>query len=171
MNDYDPTAPYRAPSIWHNIIARTTWDFSFNYRSGVRYSPMKQGNDPISLYSSTFIPDGRAGSREGKDFLEVNIGVSARVLDFAGAALSVRFEVLNLFDRDNHLDVYPTTGEPDNTGWLNTEPGQAWAENGRWILPHDSSDLTGTEKYLLKQNDPSNFGRPRIFRLLAKLEF
>jgi hypothetical protein len=180
MNGYDPTAPYRAPSIWHDIIARMKWDFSFNYRSGIRYTPMSPDANPITLGEVSYTPAGSVGSREGKDFFEVNIGVSARVLDFgvsarvldfAGAALLVRFEVLNVFDRENHLDVYPTTGEPDNTGWLNTEPGQAWAEDGRWIMPHDASGLTGSEKYLIKQNDPNNFGRPRIFRLLAKLEF
>ncbi|UCD95303.1 MAG: TonB-dependent receptor [Candidatus Zixiibacteriota bacterium] len=153
----------------HKILSRTQLGASFVYRSGVRYTRATAEGEPLSLSSPSITPAGPAGGEKAKDFFEINLALTARVHEYKGALLSVKLEVLNILDRDNYLDVYPTSGLPDETGWLSTEMGETFA--AAFPDPHDSSGLTGAEKYGLRQNDPNNFDRPRMFRVLARLEF
>ena len=70
----------------------------------------------------------------------------------------------NLLDRDNLVRVYSGTGEPDNTGYLDTPEGQERA----------SDPVTGEDfvrAYELRQNDPGNFGTPRQIYLGMRVEF
>lgn len=66
--------------------------------------------------------------------------------------------VKNVLNRANITWVYPGTGEPDNTGWLNTPEGINWLEM------HNSpaeDGMTAEERYRLKENDPGHYGPPR----------
>lgn len=148
-------------SLLRNIIARIRLHASFEYRGAIRYTK----TSPNIAYT----PAGGLNAESVRDFVEINLGVEARLVDVRDASLSLRFEVLNLFDRDNYLRVYPTSGLPNVTGWLNTEQSEDFVE--AWATPHDSSGLTGEQKYILRSNDPNNFDRPRLFRILARLEF
>jgi len=153
-------------NVINKILDRLTVDGSFCLQRGMRYSIV--GTSIFLIYKDYDIV-GFYGDKYVKDFLEINLGLTARVLEFAGSTVSLRLEVLNVLDRDNYVYVYSPTGEPDNTGWLSTEAGQQFIEDTDTVF--DSSGLTGEGKYRLAENDPNNFGRPRIFRIMAGLQF
>jgi hypothetical protein len=77
--------------------------------------------------------------------------------------------VINLFNNENALTVFQSTGLPNSTGWLATESGEIFRDAYRDI--HDSSGLTGEEKYHLRENDPTNYDVPRQIRAGLKLSF
>jgi hypothetical protein len=77
--------------------------------------------------------------------------------------------VLNVFDKDNALDVYETSGLPDNVGWLSSAEGQQFIQD--YSDPDDATGLNGQEKYELRQNDPSNFDIPRMIRFGVRIGF
>jgi hypothetical protein len=77
--------------------------------------------------------------------------------------------VLNVFDTENAIDVYEGTGDPDNTGWLTTPPGEVFIETHS--DPDAVNGLTGEEKYNFKQRDPRNYDTPRQIRIGARLSF
>jgi hypothetical protein len=89
------------------------------------------------------------------------------------AIQGVDFEIFawitNLLDRSNVVDVYDATGEPNNTGWLETPDGQQFIQGHSTI--HDASYLTGEQKYNLRQNDPANFDIPRQIRFGMRVGF
>ncbi len=169
VRGYDPHSQVNTSSFLYKAISRTQCDITFDYKSGLHYTPLKDNIDPVRLNNVYYDPAGPLGSSKMKDYFEINTGVTARLLDLGEAFLSLRFEVLNLFNTENHLNVYGTSGSADETGWLTTEPGEAWVEANQTV--EDSSNMTGVEKYLIKQNDPGNFYRPRLFRIMARVEF
>nr|MBN2276205.1 TonB-dependent receptor [candidate division Zixibacteria bacterium] len=156
----------RDRGVVNKILDRLTIDGSFCLQRGLRYTV---ASSSIFLIYKDYDLIGLYGEKNIKDFFEVTLGLSARLLEFAGSTISFRIEVLNVFDRDNYTYVYSSTGEPNNTGWLSTPAGQQFIEDTDTVF--DNSGLTGEEKYRLAENDPNNFGRPRIFRIMAKLEF
>jgi hypothetical protein len=70
--------------------------------------------------------------------------------------------IINITDAKNEVTVFRGTGEADNTGWLSTASGQAWAAlNGP----------TAVELYKKMEQNPGNYGIPRQFRLGFRVEY
>lgn len=67
--------------------------------------------------------------------------------------------VQNLFETENVYLVYEGTGEPNTTGWLSTEEGEVWSQ---------ANDNTN---YQLKQENPKNYGKPRMFYFGLRMSF
>jgi outer membrane receptor protein involved in Fe transport len=67
--------------------------------------------------------------------------------------------VQNLLETENIFLVYEGTGRPDKTGWLETDPGIEWAST--------NDDST----YRLKESNPKNYGKPRIFYFGIRMSF
>jgi len=101
-----------------------------------------------------------------KNIIEVNVGMTATILDSDEASLKIAFEVLNLFDRGNQIAYDTTTYFP--IGYLDTDAGQDWLD---YFEDPDSSGMNGYEKVMLFVDNPNNYGRPRVFRVSARLEF
>ena len=170
LGKFQPDNLIKQPNTYFkNIISRFSFDFSFQYYPGVKYTPMREDYDPITLYSDKGTPDGPINSGNARDFFELNVGITASIIKFGGGHLAIRADIINVLNRINHLKVYETSGLPDVTNWLVTEEGQTWIEANSSTA--DSSSLTGEKKYTLASDDPNNFGRPRIFRIIARLEF
>ncbi len=170
LGRFNPSVLYKqSSSTMQKILSHLSFDFSFQYQPGVLYTPSQAGYDPVTLFAVTSTPAGAINSSRAKDYIELNLGITANILKFAGGSLIVRGEIINIFNRENHLDVYSTSGSASATNWLTTEAGQDWLEAN--AIPDDTSGLTGEEKYILASDDPNNFGRPRMFRLIARLEF
>ena len=80
----------------------------------------------------------------------------------AGLGIVPYLWVQNLFNRENFHTVWQSTGEPDNTAYLNTPEGQqAIRANGEGY----ADDYTALER------NPDNYGLPRIIRLGLRVEF
>ncbi len=80
------------------------------------------------------------------------------------ANLNVYLLVNNLFNFRNVLDVYRATGNAEDDGYLNAAQWQSQIQAQRDVESF-------TQYYLMRMDNPFNFGIPRTIRLGAKLDF
>jgi outer membrane receptor protein involved in Fe transport len=73
--------------------------------------------------------------------------------------------VQNLLDYENVALVYESSGKPDVTGWLPTEEGQKFIEHP------DNAPLNPEYMYQLKENNPRNYGPPRMILFGVRMAF
>jgi outer membrane receptor protein involved in Fe transport len=139
----------------------------FEAGSGYPYSPTTIYNE-LSLYPLIGVPAGPLGSETTPAIYRLDLKAN-KTLAIGRAELEIYIWVINLFDRDNVAFVYSGTGEPDNTGWLETDLGQQFISDNATI--HDASLLTGEQKYELRQSDPANFDIPRQIRVGIRAGF
>ncbi|MGH1366791.1 MAG: TonB-dependent receptor [Calditrichia bacterium] len=77
--------------------------------------------------------------------------------------------VQNLLDRANFNSVYESTGAPDDTGWLRTATGQQQIATSAQAN-NDGGELFRSD-YAAFEQDPENYGIPRIIRAGLQLKF
>ena len=155
------TGPTGGPQLgdWHPL-ANAGIDVLADIGSGFPYSPVRV-HDEVSLTPSLGVPLGPVNSERSDWTFRIDLKANKSFPVFR-ADLELYVWVINLFDRENVVDVYNGTGQPDNTGWLQTTEGQQFVES--WNYIHDSSFLTGEQKYELRQSDPANLDIPRQIR-------
>jgi hypothetical protein len=66
-----------------------------------------------------------------------------------------------MFDAKNVVSVYRSTGSPSTTDWLNTPEGRATAQQ---------SGEGYVQDYTSYENNPGNYGIPRLIRLGLKVD-
>ena len=148
-------------------LERTGVNFVMSAGSGFPYAPVAVYNE-VTLGSISPKPVGAINSRRQPWQFRVDMKAN-REIPLGRFSLDIYLWVINLFDRKNVVDVYEGSGLPDVTGWLATPDGQAFIANNGSVV--DSSNLTGEQKYLLKQADPRNYDTPRQIRFGAKWSF
>ncbi len=143
-------------------------NFVLGAGSGFPYSPVAVYNE-VTLGAISPRPTGPINSRRQPWQYRVDMKAN-REFNVAGRMkIDLYFWVINIFDRDNVVDVYEATGLPNSTGWLVTPDGQQFIADNADV--HDASLLSGEEKYNLKQNDPRNYDTPRQIRFGARWTF
>lgn len=86
----------------------------------------------------------------------------------SGLTITPFLWVKNLFDVTNVTNVWRGSGEPDNTGFLNTPDGRFWIEIGK---APDQTGMNFEQKYRLKEANPQNYGPPRQVFFGLRAEF
>ncbi len=135
-------------------------NFVFYAASGTPYTPA-QVYDEVTIASVTPIIIGKVNSRTGPWTYRLDMKAN-KTFSFARMNWDIYLWVLNVLDTENAIDVYEGTGEPDNTGWLATAPGQQFLQ---------TYGEEGLMKYNLKQQTPLNYDTPRQVRLGMRLMF
>jgi outer membrane receptor protein involved in Fe transport len=138
-------------------------NFLLSFNSGRPYTPVDRwnlvGDNGIIASNNGYI-----NSRYGPSQFRVDLRLE-KTFDIAGVRLSPYLWVQNLFDTDNVVNVYRSTGDPTTTGFLLTELGQSTAAQNEQANPG------WTEDYMALERNPFNFGIPRLIRLGVKLNF
>lgn len=67
--------------------------------------------------------------------------------------------VLNLFDNENAIAVYTSSGSATTTNWLTTNEGQGYLDTAA------SRGVDGETLYRLAESNPNLFSNPRMIRL------
>ena len=151
-------------------LERAGMNVIFNVSSGTPFSPMEVYNE-ITLASVTPTPAASINSRYGPWTYRIDLKAN-KVINVGGLDLDFYLWVLNLLDTENVIDVYEGTGLANNTGWLSTAPGQDFINNSEY---QDSDpmygDMNGQQQYEFKQNDPLNYGIPRMIRFGVRMSF
>lgn len=144
----------------------------FRAGSGLPYSPTEIHNE-VTQVNLLPVPAGEVNSARAPWVYQLDLKFRkdmplGRWSGRQQPKMTVYLEVINLFDRKNALDVYRSTGEPDNCGWLDTETGREWLNNDPGP---DWSGLDRVEKFHLKENDPLNYNTPRQIRVGMRVNF
>ncbi len=79
-------------------------------------------------------------------------------------SIDVYFQILNLLDTRNIVNVYPFTGSPDDDGFLASQAGQAQIQG-------QVSEQAYVDLYNRLMNSPFNFSLPRRVRLGVAYNF
>jgi outer membrane receptor protein involved in Fe transport len=80
------------------------------------------------------------------------------------ANVNLYFQVQNVFNNLNIINVYAATGNPDDDGFLSTAGGQQIVNAA--LNPQSFYDL-----YTYRLNNPANYSLPRLIRIGAILSF
>lgn len=140
-----------------------------SFTSGTPYTPSQPYNE-ITLASTTSVTDGAINSRYSEWVFRMDMKANKSV-KMGGLNMNFFVWVLNLLDRENAIDVYESSGDPQSTSWLATDAGYAFINDPGTVEAHDTSGLTAEQKYLLKEQDPSNYDLPRTIRFGVEVGF
>lgn len=151
---------------WH-FLENSGLNITWMAGSGFPYTPKEMYN-AVALTSVRAYNTGPVNSRYGPWTMQMDLKAT-KTFAWGGSRVEFQLWVLNVFNRKNVVNVYQTSGLPNSTGWAETEVGQRFLEG--FNQPHDSSQLTGFDKYTLRENDPLNYGPPRQIRAGIKVSF
>lgn len=133
-----------------------TFNSGFNYTRWDGYQNARIPNE--TLNASTTPWNFQLDARINKSF---NLGP---------LNLDVYLWVINVFNTQNIIDVFNTSGDAYDDGWFATETGKATYEGYKTTYGQQAADLYKA-LYLANIYDPSYFGPPRQIRLGIKLEY
>ncbi len=138
-------------------LSNTDWWLSWTSRSGFPYTPTKVYYES-SQAAVTAEPLDRRNKDESDPVATLDLEVR-KTFHLARTRITPFVSVRNLLDRENAVQIWTGTGEPDDTGYLDTEAGQASieADRGRG----DFRDMSFEDSYRLRENDVTHFGAPR----------
>jgi len=144
-------------------LENTTFGFNFDAASGRPYTKRRVYNE-ISL-GATFPDNERAINSANIDWsYQVDFRLT-RTFALYGADLDVFFSVINLFDTENYVSVWESSGDPGTTYWLETNEGQAW------IQSMGDQGIDGEGLYRFREDDPNNWSVPRMFQVGLALRY
>jgi hypothetical protein len=156
------TLDFFVPKDDLGIFELTSLSLIFSFNSGRPYTPLEMQN---------ITPGGGTNLGETKGYVNSAYGPSTSRLDlkleksfqlFNNAVISPYVWIENVFNTENAVTVYRSTGNPYTSGYLSTAEGSALAkERGSdYVL-----DYTALER------NPANFGVPRTIKLGVKVNF
>jgi len=109
-------------------------------------------------------PTGPINSRYGPWTQHLDFKAGKR-FGWAGLDMNAYVWVLNVFDTQNAINVYTSTGSPFTTSYLNTTDGRAIAENLA------SRGLDAQQVYAAALQNQTLFSNPRLIRFGLRLGF
>jgi outer membrane receptor protein involved in Fe transport len=150
VNLYLP--PDFGPELWFfKPLSDLNANVQFNFSSGPPYTPEDSRGNPSPDVGSRRMPSTHTTDmRMDKMF---NIG------DMFSWGLFL--DVRNLFDVENVVDIYRSTGKPDDNG--NPPDPEGYATEEAWKAAY--------ENWRVRYKNPANYGNPRIIRMGAMLQF
>lgn len=138
------------------LLELTNANILVSFASGRPYTPVSDQN-LIAGYTNYGETKGYVNSVYGPGNFRVDFKLE-KSFAFSNLFITPYVWVENLFDADNPVNVYRSTGSPYTTGFLSTIEGKTWSEGKR-------ADYESFEK------TPFNFGIPRLIRLGLKINF
>ncbi|UCH09512.1 MAG: TonB-dependent receptor [Fidelibacterota bacterium] len=123
----------------------------WRFGSGLAYTPSLQQSEVFGR--GWYAPV--AGINSGYGPWTSSMDLRLDLDTIAGSGVSLYVLVLNAFNSENVIDVYPTTGEAGTDGWLETPAGQVW------LLGRPES----ASYYDDRLRDPGRWDNPRIVRI------
>ena len=100
---------------------------------------------------------------------EIDLGLD-KAFRLAGVSCTFYAHVLNVLNRKNVINVFPTTGQPDDDGWLQSRLASLFTSTPGYADFYQAINLqNGWEYSLITGNDM--YGTPRQIRLGLRVEF
>jgi hypothetical protein len=150
-------------------------NFLLSYNSGRPYTPVEQVN-PLEgdqgLFGSTTTQYVNSAYMNGVLRLDLRVDKQFNV---SRVTLVPYLWVQNLFDTENHFDVWRSTGKPDETGFLDTPDGQQRLRLEEEKVLNGSKGPDHVDNFISDfkalERDATNYGLPRLIRLGIKVKF
>ncbi len=144
-------------------LENTGTNILVTYTSGRPYTPLESVNilagttryGNLTQYVNSAVHDG---------IIKVDLKLDKR-FQFGKVGVIPYLWVQNLFNRENFVDVWDSTGQPDNTAFLDTPEGQSTVQSVGEFGEQYAEDYKALER------TPLNFGSPRMIRLGVQVDF
>ena len=137
--------------------------FLLTYNSGRPYTPLASAN-PLTDESQYGNVTQYVNSAYAGAIFRIDLRAD-KDIRFGNITVTPYLWIQNLLDRDNFINVWPSTGKPDDSGFLNTPEGQQLVRSSIARFPDFVSDFKALER------NPQNYGLPRIIRVGVKAKF
>ncbi len=153
---------FNVPKGKMGLFELTTANMLMTFNSGRPYTPLESQN---ILAGSTNYGDtkGYVNSATGPANFRVDLRIE-KPFAYKNLTIVPYVWIENVFDTDNPVSVYQSSGDPYTTGWLNTIEGQKVAASAKNPAAYISD-------YQARERDPFNFGIPRQIKLGLKVNF
>jgi hypothetical protein len=135
----------------------------FNIASGTPYTPTFT-YDEVTLAAVTGVPSGPINSRYGPWTNSVDFKATKEI-PVGNFHVEGFVWVLNLFNSQNPIAVYTSTGSATTTGFLNTEDGKTFVQTA------NAAGQDGQALYNLAENNPNLYSNPRLVRFGLRASF
>ncbi len=135
----------------------------FNVASGTPYTPTFVF-DEVTLANVASQPSGPLNSRYGPWTSNLDLKVT-KGFGFESTRLEAFVWALNVFDTQNPVNVYHSSGSSTTTNWLSTAEGQSYLQST------SDAGLDGAGLYNLAQNNPNLYSNPRLIRFGLRTSF
>jgi len=132
--------------------------FLFRFDSGMRYTPTEKYG-AIFNTNPYYRATGKVNSASFPFTASLDMKIE-RDFHINKFNLSVFIWGINILNRENILYVYPSTGFPDDDGYLSTRKGERFLED-YW----NNDPEFGRAVYTSRLADPNNYGSPRQVRI------
>jgi len=144
------------------LLELTNANILVSFNSGRPYTPLQEQNllEGSSNWGET---KGYVNSAYGPGNFRVDLKIQ-KGIPINNLVITPYVVIENLFDADNPVDVYRSTGSPYTTAWLNTAQGRKFRNE------HPYPQLFEYDYKSLEMN-PFNFGIPRLIKLGLKVNF
>ncbi len=140
--------------------------------SGTPYTPTNKYDGVTVNTAVTVNPTGPINSARLPWTMSIDLKLE-RFFNIGDYKLAPYVMVKNLLDRENILGVYEGTGEPNTSGYLETEEGgqvrAAEAENNLHTGANYGEEFE--YRYSLMQFNPKNYGSPRMIIVGLRMSF
>ncbi len=144
------------------LLEMTNANILVSFNSGRPYTPLQEQNllEGSSNWGET---KGYVNSAYGPGNFRVDLKIE-KGIPLGNLVITPYVLIENLFDADNPVEVYRSTGSPYTTGWLNTSQARRIKEDQRYpqLFEYDYKSL---------ELNPFNFGIPRLIKLGLKVNF
>jgi len=131
----------------------------YNVASGTPFTPTNVYNE-VTLANVNSNPSGPLNSRYGPWTSTLDLKAT-RGFRLGGTKLEAFVWALNVFDTNNPIGVYTSTGSATSTGYSSTETGRSEIGNV----------AGGLALYDLAQNNPNLYSNPRLVRFGVRASF
>ena len=143
------------------FLEMTGLNLLFSFNSGRPYTPLETQSllQDNTNWGST---KGFVNSTYGPGSFKIDLKLEKSFEFFNNTLITPYLWIENLLDADNAILVWRSTGSPATTNFLTTETGKKLAaQNGtEWVQDYESLE-----------NDPYNYGIPRLIKLGLKINF
>lgn len=144
------------------LLEMTNANILVSFSSGRPYTPLQEQNllEGSSNWGET---KGYVNSAYGPGNFRVDLKIE-KGIPINNLVITPYVLIENLFDADNPVDVYRSTGSPYTTAWLSTREGQKFRDEHKYpqLFEYDYRSL---------EMSPFNFGIPRQIKLGLKVNF
>jgi outer membrane receptor protein involved in Fe transport len=150
--------------VWGSILQRLGVNLLFNFNSGRPYTPEDNSTDPLSVVSSNLgnHPTGGINSLYGPWNLDMDLKIDKTVTLFNKLNVDIYLLATNVLNSQLVNAVFNATGDPGNTGWLDSYTGQTWA---------NQEGPQAVNLYNIRSHAINNFGPPRQIKLGLRMFF
>jgi outer membrane receptor protein involved in Fe transport len=147
------------------LLANSGANFLITYNSGRPYTPVASWNLLTDVTQQGNLTQ-YVNSAYSPGVFRIDLKAD-RTFDFGRFSLVPYVWIQNLLNRENFVNVWRSTGEPDNTAYLETAEGQDQREREQAVRGNDD----WARDYMALERDPTNYGIPRLVRFGLKMKF